>query len=213
MKIPALILATLFSLQGFTQSKEYIIKHSGDTVKGDVSLRNKKIYVDNGASVAEFKAADIYKVVGNYKGNIVVPCKLQVYTDDLSSLESEWVKLSAVDTVLLLEEIYTTPKMNLYYCVDKMKVPYYFYKAPADASPVQLVVRYYMGGGLTSYANAPGANRGEKSQTHLEEDKGYVNQLHAIMGDCKKISEGTWEILSYRDYSFKQLIKKYNNCK
>ena len=37
-------------------------------------------------------------------------------------------------------------------------------------------------------------------------DKGYVNQLYAIMGNCKKIQSNVWELLSYREYSFKEVI-------
>ena len=75
------------------------------------------------------------------------------------------------------------------------------------------MVRYYLGGGLTAYNNDPGNNRSERSRVHIEEDKGYVNQLRAIMGQCNKIPEAMWENLSYRIYSLKAVIKKYNKCK
>jgi hypothetical protein len=125
----------------------------------------------------------------------------------------DWTDLSSLDTVLVLEEVYTTPKINLYYGTDKFKRQYYFYQTPLDSLPVQLVVRYHLGGGLNSYAINPAANRGEKSRIHIEEDKGYVNQLRAIMIACNKIPDGMWEILSYRIYSLKKLIKKYNKCR
>jgi len=75
-----------------------------------------------------------------------------------------------------------------------------------------LVVRYYLGGGLTSYNSNPAAYRGEKSRVHVEENRGYVNQLKSVMADCPSISEAMWDLLNYRDYSFKALIKKYNEC-
>ena len=77
---------------------------------------------------------------------------------------------------------------------------------------MQLVIRYYLKGGLANYDNDRSRYRGDKSKLMIEEDKGYVNQLRAIMGDCKKIPETMWELLSYRDYSLKNVIKKYNKC-
>lgn len=48
---------------------------------------------------------------------------------------------------------------------------------------------------------------------HVVVQKGYINQLRFIMGDCKKISDEEWEMLDYRIYSLKALIKRYNKCK
>ena len=101
----------------------------------------------------------------------------------------------------------------MYYVQNNFKLPFYFYKTPTDPKPIQLVIRYYLAGGLANYDNDRARYRGDKSRVTLVEDKGYVNQLHAIMGDCKKIPETMWELLSYRDYSLKKVIKKYNMCK
>ncbi|MFZ1371923.1 MAG: hypothetical protein WAR78_16165, partial [Ferruginibacter sp.] len=54
--------------------------------------------------------------------------------------------------------------------------------------------------------------RGDRSRVQLAEDKGYVNQLRAIMANCNKIPQTMWDLLSYRDYSLKKIIKKYNSC-
>jgi hypothetical protein len=114
---------------------------------------------------------------------------------------------------MILKEIYATPKMNLYYATGSDKTPFYFYKTPSDPKAVQLVVRYYLQGGLDNYDNDRAKYSGNKSKVQIGEDKGYINQLHAIMGDCKKIPESMWELLAYRDYSLKRVIKNYNKCK
>ena len=115
--------------------------------------------------------------------------------------------------MMILDEIYSTPKINLYFGKNTFKTHFYFYKTPSDSFPVQLVIRYYLQGGLANYDNDKARYRGDRSKLNIVEDKGYVNQLHAIMSECKKIPETMWELLSYRDYSLKQLIKKYNKCK
>jgi|JI6StandDraft_1071083.scaffolds.fasta_scaffold57860_1 hypothetical protein len=200
------------SLAVFSQKGDYLVKNNGDTIWGEVKLENKKFYV-NGAGQSEFAAAEVSKVKSNrYKGSVVLPCTLLLYVDNLADLELDYIQKGSVDTVMLLNEIYTTPKMNLYYAVNNYKTPFYFYKTPSDPKPVQLVIRYYLQGGLGNYNDDRARYRGDKSKVSIAEDKGYVNQLHAIMGDCKKIPDAMWELLSYRDYSFRQIIKKYNKC-
>jgi hypothetical protein len=213
MKTILLTTALLMSFSCFSQQKDYLIKHSGDTIWGKIKLKNK-IFIISGNESNIVNADKVKKIVcGNYKGTTVLHCTLQLYTENLTELEMGWTNLSSVDTVLVLEEVYTTPKINLYYVTDNIKRQYYFYQTPQDSLPVQLVVRYHLGGGLTAYNNDKPANRGELSAVHIEEDKGYVNQLRAIMIDCNKIPDVMWEILSYRIYSLKKLIKKYNKCR
>jgi hypothetical protein len=213
MKISILFFTLCFSLNSFSQKGDYLIKNNGDTIWGDIKLNQKMFSVD-GVDHVEINATDVSKIKSDrYKGNTVVDCKLLVYADNLADLEIDYIKKGSVDTVLILDEIYTTPKINLYYVQNKFKLPFYFYKTPTDAKPIQLVVRYYLAGGLANYDNDRARYRGDKSRVTIVEDKGYVNQLHAIMADCKKIPETMWELLSYRDYSLKQVIKKYNKCK
>ncbi|MFM6924421.1 MAG: hypothetical protein ACKOU7_02895 [Ferruginibacter sp.] len=212
MKTVLVIFSLLICMAGFSQKRDYLVKNNGDTIWGDIKLQNKIFYVKNSGSL-EVSAHEVSKVrIGKYKGSVVLPCNLQLYADNLADLELDYIKKSTADTVLILDEIYSTPKMNLYYAVDNFKIPFYFYKTPADQKPVQLVIRYYLQGGLGNYNDDRARYRGDKSKVSIAEDKGYVNQLHAIMGDCKKIPDAMWELLSYRDYSFKQLIKKYNKC-
>jgi hypothetical protein len=212
MKILLLLAAFCISINGFSQKGDYLIKNNGDTVWGDIKLKDKIFYV-NGASQAAIKADDVTRIKSeNYKGNIVVHCNLQTYTDNLGDLEIDYIQKGVTDTVLILDEIYTTPKINLYHGINNFRTQFYFYKTPTDPKPVQLVIRYFLQGGLANYNDDRARYRGDRSKVQIVEDKGYVNQLHAIMGDCKKIPYTMWELLSYRDYSLKQVIKKYNKC-
>jgi hypothetical protein len=212
MKISFLFAAICLSLSGFGQKGDYLIKNNGDTIWGDITLKNKKFYI-KGTGGAGIKAEEIAKIKSrNFKGNTVVRCNLDTYTDNLTDLEIGYIKKGIVDTVLVLDEIYSTPKINLYFGTNKNKTQFYFYKTPADPRPVQLVIHYSLEGGLSNYYSDRAKYSGEKSRITLMEDKAYVNQLRAIMGDCKKIPEPTWELLSYRDYSLKKVIKMYNMC-
>lgn len=213
MKTLSLLAAFFIVLPAYSQTEDFLIKNNGDTIKGEVKLVDKTFYVDNENRV-EVPADDVAKVNSkNFKGTTVVHCLLQTYVDNLSDLELDFIEKDERDTVMVLDEIYTTPKMNLYYGINDFKIPFYFYKTPKDPKPVQLVIHYYLQGGLTNYNNNRSKYRAEKSMVNIAEDKGYVNQLRAIMGHCKNIPEPMWELLAYRDYSLKQVIKKYNKCK
>ncbi|HAO46920.1 MAG TPA: hypothetical protein PLZ45_16705 [Ferruginibacter sp.] len=214
MKAFLFIPALLISLCGFCQQKEYIIKNNGDTLQGNIRLKNSTFYVSRDNQTTELNASEVRKIRSEYfKGSVVVPCRLLLYSDDIDSYEIDFARREFVDTVMILEELMNTPKINLYYGVSSFRTPFYFYKTPADSLPVQLVIRYFLQGGLANYANDRPRYMGERSKLNIVEDKGYVNQLYAIMGGCKKISEATWELLSYREYSFKEVIRKYNKCK
>ncbi len=214
MKILFCIIWLCFTVVLTMQAQNFIITNNGDSLFGNVKLQHKIFTVYNSSGKKEISADDVKKVhADNFKGTTVVHCKLYLYTDVLTDLDMDYAPTNEIDTIMVLKEIYTTSKMNLYFGTDNLKTQYYFYKTPADDAPVQLVVRYYLSGGLNAYALNPAANRGEKSRIHIEESKGYVNQLKTAMGVCSSnISETTWDLLHYRDYSFKNLIKKFNEC-
>ena len=116
MKISVLFFTFCFSLNSFSQKGDYLIKNNGDTIWGVIKLNQKMFYVDNVDHV-EINAADVSKIKSDrYKGNTVVACKLQVYVDNLADLEIDYIKKGSVDTVLILDEIYTTPKINFVLC-------------------------------------------------------------------------------------------------
>jgi hypothetical protein len=208
----AAVFCCFLSLCSVSQQKSFLVMHSGDTLFSNAIQLSGKYFTAADFS-SPVNADEVYKANVNGREAVVLHCVLQLYTDNINSLERSWVNLASADTVLYLNEIYRTPKMNLYFATDNSRAQYYFYKTPADKVPVQLVVRYNIGGGLTAYGNDPGAYKGQLSITHLAEDKGYVNQLRFIMKDCKKIPEGMWDVLQYRGFSFKKLIKTYNKCK
>ena len=212
MKIIFLMAAILISAGCFSQEREYLVKNNGDTLWGKIQLKNQVFYV-NSSSPAAILADEVAKIKSDdFKGNTVVHCNLLLYTENLSELDIDYIKRGNIDTVLVLDEIYSTPKINLYYVTNNFKVPFYFYKTPSDPKPVQLVIRYYLQGGLDNYDRDRARFRGDRSRVQLAEDKGYVNQLRAIMGNCNTIPQPMWDMLSYRDYSLKKIIKKYNSC-
>lgn len=212
MKIIFLMAAILISAGCFSQERDYLVKNNGDTVWGNIQLKNQVFYV-NSSSPSAIRADEVAKIKSDdFKGNTVVHCNLLLYTENLSELDIDYIKRGNIDTVLVLDEIYSTPKINLYYVTNDLKVPFYFYKTPSDPKPVQLVIRYYLQGGLDNYDRDRARFRGDRSRVQLAEDKGYVNQLRAIMGNCNKIPQPMWDMLSYRDYSLKKVIKKYNSC-
>ncbi|MEO6540473.1 MAG: hypothetical protein ABIN74_05765 [Ferruginibacter sp.] len=138
---------------------------------------------------------------------------MQLYSDNIEDLDLDWVQRGEVDTVMILDEIYATPKINLYFGTNNYKTRFFFYKTPSDSFPVQLIIRYSLQGGFSTYAVDDATYRAEGIKTAINVDKSYVNQLYGIMGDCKKIPQTMWDMLTYRDYSLKQIIKKYNRCK
>lgn len=213
MKKLALPLCMLFCAFAHGQQTDYLVKHTGDSLFGNILFKNSRFLVTNGAGVTtEYPAAEVRKVQSkNVKHNIVVPCNLHFYSDNIQEMQVKNYKTSDRDTVLILDEIYSTPRMNLYWGTDEFGSQYYFYKTPADPLPIQLFIKYYLSGDLGNSLTLMVSQ--SSGSAHMEVQKGYVNQLRLIMGDCKKISDGEWEALDYRGYSLKSLIKKYNKCK
>ncbi|WP_462254868.1 hypothetical protein [Ferruginibacter sp.] len=213
MRIVFLFSFVLISFTVSGQTKNYLVTDTGDSLYGEIKLRNGVFLISGKNGENQINADNVRKIYDKkFKGTIVLHCNLNLYSDNLSDLELGYMPIKQKDTVMVLKEIYTTEKMNLYFGTDDLKTQYYFYKTPSDALPVQLVVRYFLSGGLDSYYNNRAGYGGEKSRIHIEIDKGYVNQLKNAMGNCNTISETAWELLDYRDYSFKKLIKQYNNC-
>jgi hypothetical protein len=214
MKFSFFIALFFISAAGLCQKSDFLVKTNGDTIWGNIQLKNKSFYVNgHNGTESEVSVDEVRKIKSrNYRGSTVVHCLLQLYTDDVNEIELDWIKRGVEDTVMILDEILSTPKINLYFGQSDQKTHFYFYKTPSDPFPVQLVVRYFLQGGLANYTNDRSRYRGDRSKLNIVEDKGYVNQLHAIMEDCDQIPETMWEILTYRDYSLKQLIKRYNRC-
>jgi hypothetical protein len=205
-----IFITVLASFKSLGQSKNFLVTTTGDSLYGEIKLKNGSFIINNKKEISADEVTNVY--ADNFKGTNVVHCNLYLYTDNITDLELGFMSRKVIDTVMVLKEIYTTNKMNLYFGTDNLKSQYYFYKTPLNPKPIQLVVRYYLDGGLTSYAIDRAAYRGEKSRIHVEEDRAFVNQLKAIMGNCENITSSTWDLLDYRVYSLKNLIKKYNGC-
>lgn len=213
MKNMLLVCCLCISVCSFAQKEEYLIKISGDTLFGKDFKLNKKTfsYKDLSGTKKEIAATDIRNIrSSDYKGSVVFSGILHRYTDDLTVLQKDFDAAAQSDTAMILTEEYLGPKMNLYQGKDTWGSLYYFYQQPSDPMPVQLVVRYMLGGGVGS---AGIERRRTETDTHINEMKGYANQLRAIMGDCSKFNESTWESMTYRIYSIKWVIKKFNSCK
>ncbi len=213
MRTVLFFIALLFFVTVSGQKKSFLIADTGDSIYGTIKLKHNVFIISSAAGVQQINADHVRKIyAGNFKGSTVVHCNLHLYTDNLADMELGYLPLKDKDTVLILQEVYSSDRMNLYFGTDDARTQYYFYKMPSDPVPVQLVVRYRLGGGLSAYYANTAEYRGEKSRVHIEVDKGYVNQLKAAMADCDAIPESTWEMLDYRVYSLKSLIKKYNDC-
>gem|GEM_PF-4445902 len=77
-----------------------------------------KTFIVTGETAAPrrvFTAEEIKKLNSNrFNRSVPVHCVLQLYTDNIDVLELGWNNPSrSTDTVLVLKEIYSTPKMNL----------------------------------------------------------------------------------------------------
>jgi hypothetical protein len=214
MKTAFLIISILLANSSFAQKNDYLVKHNGDTLIGKIELRNKIFELTSSSGeITRWNATDIKKVHSEeIRFNTVVPCVLHTYVDMLTELQYFSYANRDIDTVMILNEVYTTPKMNLYWGVDNFRQQYYFYKTPADSLPIQLYINYSLGNGLAGNVGDQ-VQKGNYGSSHIVVQKGYVNQLRLIMGDCKKISDEEWNMLDYRVYSLKAVIKRYNKCK
>ena len=160
------------------------------------------------STTTAINADEIIYINSSSHSGVVMHCQLRLYSDNIDLISSgNFDNNRIADTILVLKEIYTTPKMNLYYVQDKEKVPYYFYKRPADSTPMQLLVKYYL-----RYVEFTEVYR-DRSATQFQQLKSYVNQLQALMQDCDKVRDVDYEVLDYRSYSLIQLVKRYNKCK
>lgn len=206
------VLVLVAGLSAQAQKQDFLVKNNGDTVYGNIRFQVDRFLVENNPGKNdEFIASEVRQVWSKQvRNNIVVPCNLHYYSDNIQDMQVKNYRTSDRDTVMILDEIYTTPKMNLYWGTDIYGSQYYFYKTPVDRLPVQLFVKYYLssdnGETLTLMMSSASA------ALHMVEQKGYVNQLRLIMDGCRKISTSDWETLDYRGYSLKKLIRTYNKC-
>src|SRR5436190_24042347 len=97
MKILSTLVAFCISTCCFSQKGDYLVKNNGDTVWGDISLKKSVFYI-TGITNTEINAEDVTKIKSSrYNGNTVLPCTLQLYTDDLASLELDYISKGKID--------------------------------------------------------------------------------------------------------------------
>ncbi len=128
----------------FAHSQDLLITHNGDTLHGDVKFMGKYISITQSGKPDSTYAADniAYIKTGRYKGT-VLHCSLAIYSDNIDVVQ-KWNFNGEIkrDTVLVLYEIFSTPKMKLFEVADKDRSIYYFIKKPTDSLPIQMIVRY-----------------------------------------------------------------------
>jgi len=199
-----------FSVYLSAISQHFIITHSGDTLQGEVKLYDKKITVLNTTGTSKTFTADevAYMHSSRYTGT-VLHCRLTVYSDNIDVVQKwDYVGGGIIDTVMILKEVLQTRKMNLYQAVDKDKAMYYFVKKPTDSLPIQMIVKY----GIQYYGDNV-VRRNEAIASVLTQQRRYIDQLTLMMIDCDKVTLADLNMMDYRIYSFKKIIRRYNKCK
>lgn len=191
------------------QKKDGLVMNNGDTVFCNYAIKGNFISVKPPGS--ESRLIDTREVQSVFNGNdnrTVLFLKLETFSDNPDEIFDPLSKnRSEYDTTLLLSEVYSTAKIKLYSAYDKRKVAYYFVKKTLESKPVQLLIRY-----TVYYARV-----GELipwGSPNLTIHRIYIDQLKGIMADCPGLTAGDFEVVDYRDYSLKKIIKKYNKrCK
>ncbi len=203
-------LLSLLIISAQTYSQDFLVTHKGDTLRGEINIRDKKILLKQaGSSLKIFPADDVaYLSSGKYNG-LVVHCDLIIYSDKIDVVQKWNFNGGGIsDTVLVLKEIFSTTKMNLYEVFDKDRTVHYFVKKPTDTLPVQMMVHYFIeGNGDYSFS------RNNAMVSQITQQRIYADQLRVIMADCPKINQDDLEMLDYRSYSLKKIIRRYNKCK
>lgn len=206
------LLATLLFLSTFLfgYSQDFLVTHKGDTLRGNIKIINKQIFVTQPGEAPDFLDADevAYLSTGKHEG-LVIHCGLIIYSDKIDVVQKWNFNGGGVsDTVLVLKEIFSTPRMNLYEVFDKDRTVHYFVKKPTDSLPVQMMVHYFVEGN-GDYSSS----RNNAMLSMITQQRIYADQLRVLMADCPKINQDDLEMLDYRSYSFKKIIRRYNKCK
>lgn len=191
-------------------SQDFLVKHNGDTIRGDIKFSGKTISLLNAdGSNTSFSADEIaYIKTSRYIGT-VLHCKLVLYSDNIDVVQKwDYTGGKIRDTVMILNSIFKTKKMNLYEAFDKDQVAYYFVKKPTDSLPIQMIVTF----GIQS-SEEKLFRRNEPVLSMLIQQRRYIDQLTLMMLDCKKVTRADLEMMDYRSYSFKKIIRRYNRCK
>jgi hypothetical protein len=209
VKVFITICCTILFQNAEAQKAEGLVMNNGDTVFCDYTLKGNLFSVKNPGSLTRLvDTREVQSVFSNNDKHTVLFLKLETFSDNPDEIFDPVSKnRSEYDTTLLLNELYSTPKMKLYTAIDNRRVQYYFVKKPQDSRPAQLLIRY-----TVYYAKV-----GEVitwGSPNLTIQRIYIDQLKGLMADCARLTAGDFEVVDYRNYSLKKIIKKYNKrCK
>jgi len=197
----------------FSQTKDFLIKNNEDTVNGKVSFHHRSFTIEDTAGRQQlYNAADIKQVSGSgKKAGFVYAGKLIQYTSNLLDLQKMSFRDEETDTVMFLTQIYETPRIKLYQGFDNFHRIYFFYSTLATITPVQLVVKYALNGGVYSHSERMPFKRNPGAE--VVQQKGYANQLRMALGDCDRVPNDMWESLEYTYPSLRTLLKQSRKCK
>lgn len=200
-----LFLFIFLSTAYIIKAQDHIIKNDGDTVWGKLKTEAKFIFVENGSGMLQFNSEDIAYVVQKGKSRIPLRLILLGYTDNIDVVQEPSYSDPVYDTTVLLNEIVTGPKMNLYTAKDKRGIDYYFVKRPVDEVAIQLL--YKVGGGMPDKKNW---SRHYQFVNYISKYTIFADQLRELTEDCPAISDLELSNLVYQEYSLKKIVKKYN---
>lgn len=212
MKTTLLSILLLTFYCSFAQPKEYIVKHNGDTIAGQITVQPQRILITKPGTkdTVSFPSEEVWQAVKDKKSKTVLKLILYGYTDNINIVTSGSAYTNPVyDTTVLLKPVITGERLNLYTAKDKRKVDYFFIQGIKDSVPVQLL--YSVGGGMQNKDALP-----TKYQftSYVSKSNVFKDQLFEITGDCEAISSVDYELLVYMEYSLKKFIKSYNkNCR
>jgi len=193
-----------------SHSQDFLVKHNGDTIRGNIKFSGKTISViDPDESKINFSPDEVAYIKTSLHTGTILHCKLTLYSDNIDVVQKwDYNGGEVIDTVMILKEVFQSKKMNLYQAVDRENAMYYFVKKPADSLPVQMIVKY----GIQAYGNN-NFNRNQQIVSVLTQQRRYIDQLTLMMLDCNKVTREDLEMMDYRIYSFKRIIRRYNKCK
>lgn len=207
MKSVITLLVALSSLQAAAQPKEFIVKHSGDTIAGQFEVLPKRVIVTRPGTkdTVGFNSEEVWLAVRDKDVRTVLRTVLYGYTDNVELVQAPNYSDPVYDTTLLLKPLITDQRLNLYTAKDKRRVDYFFIQGLKDSMPQQLL--YAVGGRMpeksswgTTYMFVSYVNR----------YRIFADQLRSVTGDCDAIKQGDYEMLAYLESSIKRFIRKYN---
>ncbi len=207
MKTIFIALLALVPAIAFSQSKEYIVKHNGDTIRGEVKILSKHVRVIKAPADTLTLNSEEVKFFGN--GNIVktvLRLTLYGYTDNLDEIQSSSYSNPVYDTTMLLTPLIAGEKMNLFTGKDKRKVVYFFVQMDGGMQPEQLL--YAIGGAMPEKESW---GRTYQYVNYVTHHKIFVNQILELTSACEDFVRGVnWIMLEYRESDLKALVKRYN---